>query len=108
MQRIKFGDTKQIFQFVFTDAAGAPLNLTGATVAIRLADAERLSHGPYPCTVGTAASGIVTWAPPTTDDAPPPGFYYAELIATFSTGVAVHPAVGYEEIQITEPLVAWN
>jgi hypothetical protein len=100
---IKRGDRLPALSAVMTDAAGAAIDLTGATVRFRLADTPgRTPLVDQPAVIVAAPSGQVRYDWAAADTARPPGRYYAEFVATFAGGTRTYPRRGHLMVRIEE------
>jgi len=102
---VKAGDAGTEIAATLKDSAGA-VDLTGATVAFAMADAQfRAAKVNAPASVVDAAAGKVSyqWQPGDLDTA---GSYVAEFEVSFADGsVATFPSSGYVHIRIVEDLI---
>jgi hypothetical protein len=101
---MKQGDRLPALQMQLLDAAGAPLDLTGASVTFRM----RPSSGGAlkvnaAATVVDATTGTVrySWAAGDTDTV---GGFVAEWACSYSGAVQTAPTVGYVTVQVVDAL----
>lgn len=103
---IKKNDTSPDLQATLTDADGAAVNLTGATVRfhMRLPGASSAKVDAAGSIVGTATDGVAkySWSAGDTDTA---GVYEAEFEITYSGGgIETFPSGGYILVNVLEDL----
>lgn len=103
---MKTGDTEPGPELTLLDAAGAPVNLTGATVRFIMATSAtpRAIVVDAVAVLADAASGRVDYVWGATDTATA-GSYVAEVEVTYASGrVQTFPTSGYFDITINEDL----
>ncbi len=90
-----------------------PINLTGATITIRVGFQRDMHYySPYtpivdagPCAiVGPATDGVVSWSPLAGDLSIPGSFHFRFAITFGSGAVQTVPAHTYETLVITTPI----
>ena len=101
---MKQGDRLPALRMQLVDASGAPIDLTGASVAFRM----RSTSGSLVTLTGTAsvvdaASGTVQFAWGVGDTATVGG-YIAEWACTFAGSTLTAPTNGYVTVQVVDAL----
>lgn len=93
---IEAGDTGYTYTITWQDDSGAAVNLTGATVTLRLQPLPPSTAATFAATgtitLTTPASGIFTWVPSSTDVATAAN-YNAQFKAVLSGGGILHTDV---------------